>query len=97
MAASPRKGKQPRSGGGGGGGGGGATTARKTRKLPPRQAIILVAEELVFGKVIGRGSQGCVRLAKHRATGKRYGRGVRLVTWTLLALSSLGVFDHTPY
>lgn len=73
MAASPRRGKQPRSGGGGGGGG--ATTARKTRKLPPRHAnriILTRADELVFGKVIGRGSQGCVRLAKHRATGKRY-------------------------
>ena len=30
------------------------------------------ASDLVFGRVVGRGTQGTVRLAKHRTTGKRY-------------------------
>jgi NIMA (never in mitosis gene a)-related kinase len=34
--------------------------------------VLTDASDLVFGKVVGRGTQGTVRLAKHRTTGKRY-------------------------
>jgi NIMA (never in mitosis gene a)-related kinase len=47
---------------------------RKSSKESPRRppALLTDASELAFGKIIGRGSQGCVRIARHTATGKRY-------------------------
>ena len=39
-------------------------------RAPP--SVLTDASDLVFGKVVGRGTQGTVRLAKHRTTGKRY-------------------------
>ena len=39
-------------------------------RAPP--SVLTDASDLVFGRVVGRGTQGTVRLAKHRTTGKRY-------------------------
>lgn len=39
-------------------------------RAPP--SVLTDASDLVFGKVVGRGTQGTVRLAKHRTTGKRF-------------------------
>ena len=72
MVASPRqqpRGKQARGGGGGGGSVGDGSSTARTRKerstksaAPPRpqhaaHVILTQATELVFGKVVGRGTQ----------------------------------------
>ena len=37
-----------------------------------KATLLTSPDELAFGRVIGRGTQGQVRLARHRTTGKRY-------------------------
>jgi NIMA (never in mitosis gene a)-related kinase len=50
------------------------TSSEKKASAKPRAppSVLTDASDLVFGRVVGRGTQGTVRLAKHRTTGKRY-------------------------
>jgi serine/threonine protein kinase len=52
------------------------------------------AADLIFGKVIGRGTQGTVRVAKHATTGKRY--VVKLLPLGLESTSANGGDTHDP-
>ena len=44
----------------------------RQRQRPPPPPPALTRADLLFGRVIGRGNQGCVRLAMCKATKKRY-------------------------
>ena len=48
--------------------------SKRAGSTPRRRAPVVLtdASELSFGKIVGSGSQGCVRLAKHRASGRRF-------------------------
>ena len=51
----------------------GRKSAASCKPSAPKPASVLTAaSDLNFGKVIGQGTQGTVRVAKHRTSGKRY-------------------------